>query len=384
MQPLTAAPRGAFTGAQIIALVSSSSVKVKSGTTLLDGNNNPLQDVSTNLVSWALARNNTAAVQGTATFVISQEVQGGVQRMQPYVELTGDDGTGTIITARFNEGVYVLTTPTLPLNQTPPTYTITAYDLIYLLNLPIGDTYTVPAGISYQVAAQQAIAAAGVAGSQLILPAGAASALVPTSLVFSLADSESYTYLDVFNELMVGVNYVPLWADWDGNFQSSVYINPDDLTPEYVFDLTQGQGQIVSDPRTLSSDLWGAPNWFRFVNQNVGDPVEGDGQFTYVNQSSGPASVGAVGRYFKYPVQYVTVVDQPTLVAYAQQQIQQQSQLVAQLEVTLSPFPLSWHNDVFGYVDADMPDGQTSVVVQSTGWSLTSDGSDGAQTWQVV
>lgn len=285
---------------------------------------------------------------------------------------------------RWDLGVYVLTSPEAQVNEVPLTWTITGSDLLYVLATPIGNTYTVPAGQTYLQAIAQAVMSAQTTGSQLLLDPFAASAVVPVALTFPLTGGQEYAYLDVINQLLAAINYIPLWADWEGNFRSGPYINPQNLQPEFTFDLTQPAGVMVSDPRTMTNDVWQAPNVFIYVNENVDGPEEGAGIYTYFNYTQGPSSINAVGRTIP-TVGNVSVADQPTLVAVASQAIQQAIQLTWQIDVTVSPFPGCWHWDAFTYIDPLMPPGLPhSVVVQSQGWTLASDGSDGAQTWQVV
>ena len=380
MQPLVdTVYRSAYTAAQITALVQAPGLQVQAGLDLLDQNNHWLADISSNLVSWSLTRDNTATIHGTGTFVVAQSLQGGWQRVRPYMLLSG----AGLSNVRWDLGVYVLTTPVGQLNEIPLTWTITGTDLLYLLRTPIGNTYNVPAGVTYLGAIQRAVSDAQMTGSQVLLDSSMDSAVVPVSLTFPLTGGQVWTYLDVINQLLVGINYIPLWADWEGNFRSNAYINPNQLQPEFTFDLTQPD-TMVADPRTLTNDLWQAPNVFIYINQNVSAPVEGAGIYTYTNQSSGPSSVDSVGRYIPTVVS-VSAADQATLQNIAQQAIQQTLQLTLQLAVSVSPFPACWHYDVFAYKDPLMPPGlPPEVVVQSQGWSLASDGSDGAQTWQVV
>jgi hypothetical protein len=377
VQPLNGVPwRSQYSVAQITALLTSPAVSLSYGLELLDQNNNLTEDVSDNLVSWSLTRTNTNTIQGVGTFVITMAVQGGSQRVRPYVLMSGAGLTNV----RFDEGVYVLTSPATQLNLTPLTYTIQGSDLLYLLSLPIGDSYTVPAGTGYLAAVQEAIAAAGISGSQVILDQTAAGSVLPADMSWPLTDGNADTYLDVVSQLLAAINYLPIWADWEGNFQSSPYIAPEGLAPTFTFDLTKNTGVIVSDSRTLTGDLWQAPNVWVYINESVDDPVEGDGIYTYVNQSEGQSSVDVQEREI-VSVVYGTYPDQPTMEGVAAQAIDQAIQLTATLAVTVSPFPAAWHFDVFEYIDTPMGG---PVVVQSQGWSLASDGSDGAQTWQVV
>jgi hypothetical protein len=345
----------------------------------LDGNNNWLEDISTNLVSWSLTRNCTATIHGTGTFVVAQQLQGGWQRVRPYMLLSG----AGLSDVRWDLGVYVMTTPAVPLDQSPLTYTIDGSDLLYVLQNPIGDTYTVAAGVSYLTAIEDVFSAASMTGSQLLLDGTAASAVLPAALSWPLTGGQAFAYLDVINQLLAAINYLPLWADWEGNFRSSPYLSPSQLAPEYAFTT-----QMVADsgtPRTLTNDLWQAPNNWIYINENVDGPVLGAGIYQYTNEGTGQSSVAAVRRVIT-DVEYVNVVDQPTLVATANQAINQAIQLVEQLAVETSPFPAMWHFDMLTYTDPQLPPSGNpeTVTCQSQGWTLPSVGTGCSQTWQII
>lgn len=401
MQPFSGAPGAGwaagvspstFTPAQVTALLQAPALTVQAGLDLLDGGNNPLRDISGNLVSYSLTRDNAATIHGTGSFVVAQAIQGGFQRVRPYMMLSG----AGLANVRWDLGVYLLTTPVLELSQTPGTYTIDGYDLLYYLQNQIGDTYTVPAGTTYLNAVAAVIQASGITGSQILLDQSAAALTVPADLVWALtgdtgsayggAGGGSTTqYITVANELLAAIAYLPLWADWEGNFRSSPYVAPSQLSPEFAFDLTQVTGVQVSDPRQFTNELWQATNWWRYLNSSVSIPVEGAGQYTYVNSGSGPSSVLAVERQVRSVVT-TSAPDQVTLEGVANQAIQTAMQQVGELAVKVSPFPAEWHLDMFNYIDTAMlNNGQPlEVKVQSQGWTINSDGSDGAQTWQVV
>lgn len=147
--------------------------------------------------------------------------------------------------------------------------------------------------------------------------------------------------------------------------------------------------KLVGDsgaPRSLTNDLWNAPNAWIYVNENVDGPTIGAGIYEYTNETYGPSSVAAVGRTIYAPSVDVNVPDQPTLVATANQAINQAIQLVAELDVALSPFPNSWHYDTVTYTDpqlvlAGYPE---TVTCQVQSWTLNSDASDGSQVWDII
>src|SRR5579875_3192237 len=126
MQQLTAAPRDSFTEAQITALLTTApDLTVGGGLDLLNDNDEFDRQIDGyQLAGSSIARDDTSgteddtgtgdgtgdsiAVQGTCTLNLTETLQWGSARVRPWMTLTGDDGTGQIITARWNLGVYVL------------------------------------------------------------------------------------------------------------------------------------------------------------------------------------------------------------------------------------------------------------------------------------
>ncbi|MDI1290915.1 MAG: hypothetical protein PSX37_13320, partial [bacterium] len=106
MQALTAPPRDALTEAQVLALLTSDEVTITPGLDLLDSTNMFVADLSVDFDGGSVSRNNFADVHGTCSLVILRELAWGKDRVRPFIVL--DDGS---VSARFNLGVYVLTTP---------------------------------------------------------------------------------------------------------------------------------------------------------------------------------------------------------------------------------------------------------------------------------
>lgn len=375
MQPLTDPFLRPYTAAQIIELLTGPAVQVTSGLELLDATNLLVEDMSADLESGSLSRSNYATIHGTATFNVSRALAWGRDRVRPYMILT-DAG----VTARWNLGVYVMSTPHRVIAETPGVYQVTGSDLLYLLDSPIGDTYVVTSGTGYLAAVRSAINAAG-GGTRVLLDGTAEAKTLPADMVWPLTQSTLSTWLDVINKLLKAVGYRGIWCDWDGNYTSEPYQNPTVRAPEFTFDADDADASIVGASRTVTNDLWQAPNWWRFIASTwPTTPAEGSGQYTVQNASDGPSSQASIGRTVRKVV-FVTAADQASLQALGDQTVSTDKRVAELITATLSPSPMQWHMDVAEYVDTAAGG---SVKVLTHQWTLDLAGADGQTQWEVV
>lgn len=377
MQPLTDPVYRPYTADQIISLLTGPTVQVSSGLELLDSTDSLISDISDDLDSGSIAHNNTATIHGTCTLNISQQLTWGVQRVRPYMTLTDPDSA---MAARWNLGVYVMATPTQPVGTVPEIFQVTGSDKLYLLDGPVGDSYSVAAGADILTAVSDAITS-GSGDTHIVLDGSAAGSTLPTAKVWPLAQSTVSTWLDVVNDLLKMVSYQPLWCDWNGYYRSGPLLDPSVRSPEFAFSADDLLATIVAENRTYTADLWQAPNWWRFVGQNWATaPVEGNGQYTVQNASDGPASQAAVGRTVK-KVLFLSAADQASLQAQGDLQVATDKQVVQTVTAMLSPMPAQWHLDVASYVDAALGG---IMKVATSQWQLDLSGTDGQTVWTVV
>jgi len=180
--------------------------------------------------------------------------------------------------------------------------------------------------------------------------------------------------MQVVNGLLASVYYWAIWCDQDGAFRSGPYVTPAKRSPEWVFavgDLALG---VVADDRVVTSDVWGVPNQWRFIRNGLTvAPVEGAGQYTVQNTSTGPSSQVSVGRTVHAPVVFFDAVDQASLVSQGDAVTAAAMRVSEVITAKLSPFPIAWHRDVVTYSDAVLGGDRKA---QCRSWSLPCDGSD--------
>ena len=384
MQGLLAAPRANLTNTVVTGLLQTyPSVQVTSGLRQIKGTSN-LQ-VGVDLSQWlqpggsSVSFDNNATVNATCTLVIASDAPFNpvTDYVQPYITLTNPD---TGISGSFNLGVFLLQTPARDESTVPALLTYTGYDLLYLLNQPVGDSYIVNSGTDPVTAAVSVIS--------LVLPGYAVnyvdtSARLAADMVWPLGASDPYsngsvTFLQIANDLLSAAAYFPVYVDWQGIFQLRPYVSPLNRAAEWTFDMT-AKNNIVAESRTQQQDLFSVPNYFRFYIQNQ-VPNEGTTQYTYTDAS--PASPGS-SVYRPYKIRYIaglTVADYPSLVAMGNQTIAQMMSPAETFSIQTSPFPLAWWNDRVLFVDPNLgavaPANSISRNAYVSSWTLPLDGSN--------
>jgi hypothetical protein len=381
VQPLA---RDGLTTEQVTALLLSDNLSVTAGCELLTPTLTVREDISADLEGGRIERAVFATIHGTCTLNLARALSWGIDHVRPYMTLS--DGS---VTARFNCGVYVLTTPERVVGSSPETYSVQGYDRVMLLQRQVGAAYTVTAGTTYRTAILNTFTAAGLTG--VLIEGSAADSTLPTARTWPLvANNEAdpdqtttpATWLRVINDLLRAINFRGVWADENGLFRCEPYRDPDSRPVEFTFDADSVK-TIVGEQRTLIEDMWATPNrWvFRQTNRAVGAPVatEGDGIYTVVNQTDGPTSINARGLTWTSVVDY-EAASQAALVGLGNRRVKADRRLTSQLKVTVGPFPCAGHADVYAYRDSAVG----NRTVQAVRWSYDLSGSDVQMEWEAV
>ncbi|GEP38895.1 hypothetical protein NPS01_25580 [Nocardioides psychrotolerans] len=521
MQPLTAAPREDLTDDQVRALLTGDDITVTAGLELLDTQNRVVADISDDLAAGGVVEHDgRAVVHGVCRLSISRWLAWGRDRVRPYVTLSND-----AVTARFNCGVYVLTTPQSRRSDDTPMYDVQGYDLLQLLLDPVGDTYLVvpypgadlvvngsvetdttgidsnsgfgtytpatfarttskhsgagvaslevtwptaanswvnwglsglivgktylltcdvwvPAGgpdvrldilfvasspwqttakdqwvtldflwtattsnvffgpavrittagmktwvdrmtftplsTTYLDAVKAAISAAG-AGAPVRLDGTEHVAVLPSTMVWALTDSNPATWLQIINDLLASINYRELWCDEDGTYRSEPYQDPKTRPVEWTFDTADERTNLVGEESTVDEDVWSAPNHWRFVRRGMDvTPIEGDGIYTVQNLNRGASSQASIKRVRRRVV-FLDAANQAALVAQGDRIVIEDTAATRTLTYEIDPLPIVGHLDVVRMIDGDSND-KVEVINSTT--SL--DGAPGRWVMEVV
>lgn len=389
MQGLLDSPRQAFAAQDVLnGLGWAPVVAYDAGYELLDGNDNPVYDLSDYLTRAGsyVERDCNAAVHGSCLLNTEYPHNWGVDRVKIYYLIACDSvPLGPI---RFDLGIFTLTAPGQQLGTDAPLYPATGYDKLYLLNTPIGDAYNIATGAAVLATARSIILS--VTGSSHIIADGVkeAATVADPGLTWSVDDAGSVTWLQVVNALLDLVGYRPLWCDQNGYYRSELYVDPatrpaeaifgagDTALSRYLDPLWRSHVVVTDGNRSINRSAWNQPNWWRFIQAGLSfQPTEGAGQYTVQNLTAGPTGQQSAGRVVKAPVQSLQATGQADLQAQGDLIVARQIATAETLPFSTAPWPLAGHFDVMTFADPTLPGQETRRVVAQT-WRLPLDGKD--------
>jgi hypothetical protein len=384
VQPPTDGPRAGFTTAQVEYLIeNASSYDVGMGLELLDGLDTMQvqDDLSDWLTAATVGRSNYATIHGSATFSLDTPLSWGNSIVRPYMTLTGPISSlaTSLTTMKFYQGAYFVDAPEEDLAQDPPTWDVTGYDVLSILDDPIGDDFSIDKGVLYLAFAEQILIDRGI--TQYHIDQGQAAAVAASPKVWAL--DENPTWLEVVNYCLGAVGYQGIWTDWNGAFQLREYLSPTDRSPEWLL-TADVANTLLTQRRKRSRDYYDAPNRWVFYQSNVTEeqPVDGDGRYEYVNQYVGETSVEARGgRTITRPPEGVDVADHASLVQYAKRVIDADILIPTKVSIDVAPLPLIWHMDRYSVSDPALG---AAVEVLGASWTANLDGSDVTHEWSVL
>lgn len=375
MQPTNESPRDTLTSAQVISLLRDKpDLHIKSGIELLDQNLNFIMDFTDDLVDGSITRAAYADIHGTGQFNIDTVLPWGRAVVRPY--MTCYSGS---ISARFNLGAYFTSTPEQRLATNPRVYEVECYDILQALDTPTGEAYSVKKGAKYLTAVQDILDDQGF--TKYIMDRSRAATTLPSARVWPL--EENTTWLIVINDLLGAVGYRGIYSDWNGYLRCEPYIEPAKRLPEWSYDTGTYTGMMMPDI-TVGKDYYAAPNkWVAIRNNNVdgATPVEGDGIYTFINQSSGESSINERGGRVITRILAVDAADQDALISRAQISIEADLHIKSMITCNTSPNPLHWH---FDRLQITHPDIGLNVQMLESSWTMNLKTGMMSHAWAVI
>lgn len=375
MQGLIDPPRDTLTEAQVIALIRDEpAIVVDCGLELLDRSLNVLEDISSYLKGGKVSRGNFNTLHGSCDLQLSKtDIDWPSAIGRPYQIISANG-----VSARFNLGAYFLATPRMKMEENPQTWDVIGYDILHALADKVGASYSVPAGTAYLTRVGEILLARGY--TKTIVDQTAAATVLPSNRVWVL--DENTTWLTIVNDLLGSIGYQGIWSDWNGYLRVVPYISPTDRAPEWTYRSDQYTSQLAPS-KTIEEDYFDAPNKWVAVRQNnveADPPVEGDGIYTFHNDSVGKTSIASRGRTITRFLR-IDAADQASLISAAQISIDADMRVPIKAEVSTSPNPLHWHFDRLDVYDADLGG---LLQVQEQEWELDLRGGDMTHKWAAL
>lgn len=391
MQPITAAPRGALTSAQVMqALERAPAVSIDYGYELLTGSYTAptVTDLSNYLVKDTAAkvqRDNTATVQGSCTFTTEYAHNWGADRIRLYQLWYVDGLLPGNAPVRFDLGHFMVTTPEVILGQSIPQYQVTGWDTMYLLQQPVGGSYSAPAGQSFYVAIQNVLTASGVPQFSFVDPV-VSTKTIQNDMVWPI--SSNATWVQIINEMCAACTMRPMFVDYTNILRVIPDVDPTTLPSEYTFvagDTATGRAKdadwaahttIAPGNRSLARDAWNVPNHWIFVQNNLTfEPTNGSGRYEVNNVSDGPTSQTAIGRTITAPVVFLDAAGQADLASQGEQIVRKAKNIAEVVKFDTGPMPLAGHYDILTLTDPTLPASDDRRLVAQQ-WTLPLAGGD--------
>jgi hypothetical protein len=358
MVPLIAPPRDTMTVDEVTALLRDSpDVEIGAGVELIDMNLDILDDsIATDLNGGTVQRDSYATLHGSAVLDIGRTLDWGSALVRPYATYDG---------VRFDLGAY-FTSVGEGSSDDATLHGVQCHDILLALANRVGSSYSVAAGTAVLAKVEEILISQGF--SQYAIDATRADAVTPAGRSWMLDDNT--TWLTIVNDLLASVGYAGIWSDWRGRLRCEPYVAPRDRGAEWIYYGYGDRSQLARTKR-ITNDLFDRPNkWIAYRQNNIGGtaPVEGDGVYTLTNETIGPTSFEARGRWITAPLIMVDAVDQAALIAAAQTRREADMAVVEQIAVEVwHPMPVHWMFDRCTVLDPDYL-GIREVV--TTKWTL--------------
>lgn len=273
-------------------------------------------------------------------------------RIRPWVKLRMADG-GWV---SWPQGVFLLTSPTRQITGSGTAYRdVEGLDQTILLrDYSTSSRYAVLKGTNYAAAIRELLVDAGVANINV----------EPTALVTS-SDRDwdpGVSRLDILNDLLDAINYMPLYFNSDGVAVCRAYLLPDQRPSEYVY--ADDAASVTNVAMTETMDLESTPNqWTLVVSEPDRVLVS---QWTNDNPLS-LTSVTSRGRVISVFDDSVDAANQTTLDALVQRRAYEDSQEPLEVEFSTGLMPFHDNEDM---VTLNLSRLGTQAKYRETMWNL--------------
>lgn len=230
-------------------------------------------------------------------------------------------------------GVYIPATPEENWDDGSLSQTVQLYDkLLVLTETQTEDTYTVEAGTVVTAKVRELLAAAGVPTSDIAITDSAKT--VPDDIVLE----PGTPYLELINKLLKSINYLNLWADGYGIFNSSPFIKPEDRTS--VWDFKDDEAGIYEPEFSRARDTFKVPNKYIGFSISTGG-FEAERAEAANTDPASPYSYPARGRWITEIERDIDAADGDTLEQIVARRLAERMQVASTVSIAHWLIPLA-------------------------------------------
>jgi hypothetical protein len=325
-----------------LSYLFSEGLRVTSGVDLLDSDNNFIKEIGANFKpeGSSVRRTSIMTLHGTAKLNIAEKLNWENQRLRPWIVL---EDLYTDESERWNLGVYLPEVPKRTAMDDPQVYAVDCYDVLSVLNVPHGVSYSVSAGTSYVTAATALLTAVG---EPFSMDQTYASVTLDEDRTWPI--DQQNTTLKIINDLINPLGYIDLYSDRDGILTAVNWSSPGHAARVTAYSTSTAEINFLRE----KVDLFNVPNKWVFIRDdpNLTSPTEGAGIYTVTNQSDGVSSIDSRHRTIT-KVERIDAASQSALVTKGDAIVDEDTRPIQKLVMTTSPNPKHWHESVFS-VDA--------------------------------
>ncbi len=208
-------------------------------------------------------------------------------------------------------------------------------DSIILLDKKFESSYSITIGTSYDTAIRTLMNGAGIT-KQNIEQTG-------KNLEVTVVYNAGTSYMEAIKDLLIRINYVPLFVDSRGYFTSFEYKLPTSRAP--VFSFADSEYSVMYDGVEEELDYFRIPNRFIFVHTNAEKNTVLKSTVTNTDPTS-PTSTVVVGRTITHYEEVSDIESQTVLNAYAKKKSYELSQVFGSVTFATANIPNFEFQDV--------------------------------------
>lgn len=353
--PIQALARNGYSEAAVKAALHAPNRRLSFRYDLLDKAGAFKTDITGRIRKAAVRYDEDAQIKRTARFELTDDgtINFLADRIRPWVLVRMPDAGF----AEFAQGVFLLSTPPKQIQATGPAFRqVEAYDLMQILLDDAFDyRFVANAGDNVVAEVKSVLATAGIFAVNI--PDN------PTNLSADRDWAPGTPKAQIVADLLLMINYEPLWFDEMGWARSDPYVLPTSKPADYTY---QDDAESVMLPEaTQRLDTFKIPNKWKLV---VTEPDLPPLQSVYTNSNpASPTSTVSRGRTIMAPIKHVLAVTQADLDGLAERTAFEASQIYEAVEFKTAIMPFHSHRTIVRFTYARLG---VSAKYQEAAWEF--------------